>query len=405
VKIGHGPATVIGRRRASGSQRLKVRNVPVLGEARALREKERRATSLVHFARLFCCADLEKYLGLRGVQKSFAIAVLAASTFICAGLAAAQSEPSNSVTAVPGKTVTDETGRRVVVPPEVRRIVTLSPDLTETVYALGLGDRLVGDTDVCDTPPAAKLKPHVGNAISPNLEEVVALHPDLVMATTSINRSETVDSLKRLGITVYATDPHTVEGMLKSIERIAGLAGAEQRGRELVASLRERLDALHARLADRPLVHVLFVVWEDPLITIGQNTFIADALRWAGAESVILSNQNWPRVGLEVVVKLQPDYIILTSDHEQGEGKDSEDFKNRAGWREVRAVQQGHIVVVGSGIDRPSPGLVDAIEGLAHALHPEAFKERSGSRKPTMQDGSMTLHACGQQLQGTLCAL
>jgi iron complex transport system substrate-binding protein len=294
-----------------------------------------------------------------------------------AGPATGQSEAQRRAKASGGKTVTDETGRRVVVPPDVQRIVTLAPDLTETIYALGLEEHLVGDTEICDTPPAAKSKPHVGTPISPSLESVVALHPDLVLATTSINRRDSVDALRHLGLAVYTTDPHTVEGMIKSIEQIAFLANAGEPGAALVAGLRSRLDALHARLADVPLVHVLFVVWEDPLITVGQNTFIADALRWAGGESVILSKQNWPRVGLETVVKLQPDYIVLTGDHQKAEGSDALELQTRPGWKNLRAVEQGHIAVIGAGVDRPAPGLVGAIEELARVLHPEAFREKS----------------------------
>jgi cobalamin transport system substrate-binding protein len=291
-----------------------------------------------------------------------------------------------------GKTVIDETGRSVTVPAEVKRIVTLAPDQTETIYALGLGERLAGDTDTCDTPPAAKEKPHVGNAQNPNLEAVVALHPDLVLATTSINRRETVDTLRGLGFAVYTSDPHTVRGTLESIARVAEVAGAEAQGKALVARLQARLDALHGRLADMPLVHVLFVVWEDPLISIGQNTFIADALRWAGGESVILTDQNWPRVGLEEIVRLQPDYIVLTGDHVKAEGAGETDFRSRAGWKELRAVQLGHVSVISEGVDRPAPGLIDAIEELARVLHPDAFKEKGENGKEKMEDG-LRLHA------------
>ena len=124
--------------------------------------------------------------------------------------------------------VTDETGRRVAIPLRVRNIVTLAPDLTETVYALGLGERLAGDTTYCDSPPAAKDKPHVGAPQNPSLEAIVALHPDLVLATTSINSPQTVDALGAVGIAVYTSDPHTVRGMLDSIARMAELMGASK---------------------------------------------------------------------------------------------------------------------------------------------------------------------------------
>jgi iron complex transport system substrate-binding protein len=295
------------------------------------------------------------------------------------------------------RVVTDEVGRRVTIPAEVRRIVTLAPNLTETVYALGLEDRLAGDTDYCDTPPAAKSKPHVGNPQNPSLEAIVALHPDLVFATTSINTVETADALARLGIPVYTTDANTVRGMLDSVGHVADMIGAEARGAALVAQLQGRLDALQARLADRPLVHVLFVVWEDPLITIAQNTFIADALRWAGAESIVQSKQNWPHLSMEEVVRLQPDYIVLTPNHNGPNGESTgaqtelADLRARPVWKDLLAVELGHVVVAGDDALRPSPGLVDAIEQLAHELHPEVFSAESEMRNSSHDAGGLAM--------------
>ncbi|HWZ53276.1 MAG TPA: helical backbone metal receptor [Candidatus Acidoferrales bacterium] len=300
--------------------------------------------------------------------------------------------------------VTDETGRRVAIPADVKRVVTLAPNLTETIYALGLEERLAGDTDYCDTPPAAKLKPHVGGAQNPSLEAIVALHPDLVLATTSINRIETVDGLAKVGVAVYTTDPQTVRGMLESTARIAELMGAEAQGAALVAKLQARLDGLAARLADVPQVHALFVVWEDPLITIGQNTFIADALRWAGAESVILSQQKWPRVSFEEVVRLQPDYIVFASDHAGFGAEQLGALRTREAWKQLRAVELGHIAVISEEINRPSPGLVDAIEQLAREVHPDAFpKKENGkvpleNRKVKMESGSSVRVAAIEEL-------
>ncbi len=284
------------------------------------------------------------------------------------------------------RVVTDEVGRTVSVPADVRRIVTLAPNLTETIYALGLEDRLAGDTNYCDTPPAAKSKPHVGSPVDPSLEAIVALHPDLVLATTSINRRQTVDALARLGIAVYTSDPHTVRGILESMARMADLMGAAPQGAALAARLQARLDALRARLGDQKPVDVLFIVWEEPLVTIGQNTFIADALRWAGAHSVIQSKQNYPRVTFEEVVRLEPDYIVLTGEHEGAEENEGASLRARPEWNQIRAVEQGHVAVVGSAMDRPSPGLIDAIEQLAHELHPEAFAMKSATLNETAME-------------------
>jgi iron complex transport system substrate-binding protein len=270
------------------------------------------------------------------------------------------------------RTVIDDNGRKVTLPVDVRRVVSLAPNLTETIYALGLEDKLVGDTDVCDTPPAAKLKPHVGGTMNPNLEALVALHPDLVVAG-AINQWDIERALEHLGIPVYGTDPQTVEGMLASTRKVADILGADAKGAEVVGRLQARLDALKSKLADRPLAHVLFVVWMDPLITTGQDTFIADGLKWAGAESVVMSGQKWPHLSFEEVVRVQPEYIVLTPDHQESNATGLADLRSRSGWKDLQAVEEGHVVVISAAINRPSPGMIDAIEEAARAFHAEAF--------------------------------
>jgi iron complex transport system substrate-binding protein len=271
------------------------------------------------------------------------------------------------------KIITDGTGRSVAVPLQVQRVVSLAPNLTETVYALGLEDKLVGDTIYCDTPAAAKQKPHIGAPLTPSLEAIVALHPDLVLAT-AINRWETVEAITKLGIPVYTVEPRTVRDMLESISLLGDVLGAHEQGVVLTAKLKGTLDNLQTGLRDKPLVHVLFVVWEDPLITIGQNTFIADALRWAGAESVIISKQDWPQISMEEVLRLEPEYIVLASNHEGTDDSDQvRDLRGRGVWNQIEAVKLGRIVVVGEEVTRPAPGLVEVVVQLAHGLHPEVF--------------------------------
>jgi len=267
----------------------------------------------------------------------------------------------------------DEVGRRVLVPEPVRRIVSLAPNLTETVYALGAQDRLVGVTDYCDYPPEALAKPKVGGAVNPSIEQIAAMKPDLVLATRSLNRRETVEALERLGIAVYATDPHTVEGVFDSTRRVAEVLGVAGRAAALIADLRTRLDDLKQRLAAVPLRRVLFVVWHEPLISIGRETFVADALRRAGAESVVETAQDWPKLNMEEVVRLQPEYLVFASSHSESVRRTADELRSRPGWRAMRAVQQGRFAVVSDAVNRPSPRLVTAIEELAKQLHPEAF--------------------------------
>lgn len=274
--------------------------------------------------------------------------------------------------------VIDETGRHVAVPVEVHRIVALAPNLTEIVYALGAQDRLVGVSNYSDYPPEAKSKPRVGMPMNPNLEAIVAAHPDIVLITTQGNRRETADELARLGIAVYATNPHSVDSMLDSIEHIGGVIGATAQAESVAANLRQRLSALQSKLASAPVARVFFVVGESPLISLGEHTFIADALRYAGAQSVVHSKQDWPQISLEEVVRLNPDYLVFASSGFGGEDSTARqlaELRSEAGWRELPAVREGRVVVVSDEIDLPAPGLVDAIEKLARQLHPNIFED------------------------------
>ena len=268
---------------------------------------------------------------------------------------------------------TDEAGRIVRVPQPVRRIVSLAPSLTETLFALGAGNLLAGDTDYCDYPPEALSKPKVGGAINPSIEQIVALRPDLVLATKSLNRRETVAALDRLGIPTYVTDPHTVEAMIASTARLADVAGVHGAGAALAASLRERLAALQSRLNGEPARSVLFVVWTDPLISVGRDTFIADALRWAGARSVVESPQDWPQISLEGALRLQPEFLVFSGEHSEAEQRNLEALAQLPGWRDLDAAHEGRFAVVSEAFIRPAPRLLYAIEQLARQLHPQAF--------------------------------
>lgn len=294
---------------------------------------------------------------------------------LCTGSMRAQSSAPVPDVAHAGRDVMDEAGRTVRIPQPVQRIVSLAPSLTETIYALGLQDRLVGDTDYCDYPDDAQKKTKVGGAINPNLEQIAALRPDLVLVTKSLNRYDTVRALDSLGIPAFATDPHTVDEIVSSTERLAEILGARESGNALALDLEHRLSDLKQRLAASPPRRVLFVVWAEPLISIGKDTFIADALRRAGAISIVDSAQGWPQVNLEEVVKLQPEYLVFATGHGETGARDIDIFPSLPGWRLLDAVRNRRFAVISDAVNRPAPRIVSAIEDLARQLHPEAFIE------------------------------
>jgi len=312
--------------------------------------------------------DARKYIG----STSAAAALLLCVAFWCPTSRAQTPSAGSSPTPV-YKEFVDETGRTVRVPQPVQRIVSLAPSLTETVYALGVQDRLVGDTDYCDYPPDAQKKTKVGGAINPSLEQVVALRPDIVLVTKGLNLIETVNALDNLGVSSYATDPHTVQEIIFSTERLAGVLGVSEAGAALGADLERHLAELQQRLSGLPPRRVLFIVWSDPLISVGKGTFIADAMRLAGATSIVDSAQDWPHMSLEEVVRLQPEFLVFASSHSDGAQNDFDVLAERPGWRGLDAVRNRHFAVISDAVNRTAPRIVSAIEDLARQLHPEAF--------------------------------
>ena len=286
-------------------------------------------------------------------------------------------------TAAPSyRDVVDETGRSVHVPQPVRRIVSLAPSVTETIYALGLQDRLVGDTDFCDFPADAQKKTKVGGAINPSLEVIAHLKPDLVLVTRHLNSLDTVHSLDALGIPYYATDPRSVDEIISSTKKLSDVLGVPEAGAAVAQELQRRLAELKAKIGALPPSRVLFIVWSDPLISIGKDTFIADALRRAGAVSIVDSSQSWPQVNLEEVLRLQPEFLVFADAHGEDTPRNFEALSIRPAWRNLHAVQERHFAVISDAVNRPAPRIVSAIEQLAEQLHPEAFGDKSAAPKP-----------------------
>jgi len=300
--------------------------------------------------------------------------------FICLARSHAQAPESGAAAASPAaastREVVDEFGRTIHVPATIQRVVSLAPSLTETIFALGLQDRLVGDTTYCDFPAEAQKKTKVGDAINPSLEAIVALHPDLVLVT-NLNRLETVNALADLRIPSYGTNPHNVDDIISSTRRLAGLFGAPDAGASLANDLHRRLSDTRERVAPFPLRRVLFVVWAQPLISVGKDTFIADALQHAGAVSIVDSSQSWPQLNLEEVVRQQPDFLVFAESHGASATVNAGTFSSLPGWRTLDAVRNQRYAVTSDAVNRPAPRIVSAIADLARQLHPEAFPEKS----------------------------
>jgi iron complex transport system substrate-binding protein len=273
--------------------------------------------------------------------------------------------------AIPGATrpVVDETGRKILVPEHPRRIISLAPSITEILYALGQGDRIVGDTDYCDYPAAATQKPHIGAVLNPSIEEIIALKPDLVIGSAEGNRRETADQMAHLGIPLYGLSDKSVDDVLKSVRDLGALLECPAEASALASSLDRRVHAVERRVAGLPKPRVLFVTWYQPLITIGAHNFVADVIRRAGGVSISEDLPGeWPHLGLEAVLARQPDVILLPKSHSYTPSLD--EFRHMPGWRDLAAVKSGRVYFISDTIVRPCPRLVDSLEEVARILHP-----------------------------------
>ncbi|MGQ9497151.1 MAG: ABC transporter substrate-binding protein [Desulfotomaculales bacterium] len=294
--------------------------------------------------------------------------------------------PRENKAGIPGfpVQVTDDAGRRVTVPSPPERIVSLAPSITEILFALGLEAQVVGVTDVCDYPPAAKQKEKIGSFADPSLEKIVALKPDLVLAA-DINQ-KVVDRLERLNVPAIVLKPRDVDGVLGNITLVGRATGRERQAADLVRELRARIDAVMSKVelfaAARPKVY--YEVWYEPLCTAGPGTFIDDVIRLAGGVNVAAdAPQPWPQYSLEVLLRKNPDVMLHSYGHDNTGHQTAEDIARRPGWSGLNFVRHRRIYVIDADlITRPGPRLVKAVEAVAQMLHPEIFVKGKASVAP-----------------------
>lgn len=260
------------------------------------------------------------------------------------------------------RSVVDELGRTVNVRSSPSRIVSLAPSVTETLFALGLGDRIVGVTSYCNYPPEAETKERVGDTQRPGIEKIIALKPDLVIIVTASQLEQFVTRLDDLGVPVYVSNPSNVEDVLESIDRLGELTGSAERARYLSSSLRARIEAVRARVSQQPQPKVLMILGNEPLITVGGTSFINDLITRAGGRSISSDEKNdYPQYSLESAVAKQPEVIFLQS----GEPDLPERLKQTPAARAGRVYQLDSDLLL-----RPGPRIVDGLEQMASRIHP-----------------------------------
>ncbi|WFN34044.1 helical backbone metal receptor [Methanogenium sp. S4BF] len=291
------------------------------------------------------------------------------------------------------RTITDDFGRELSLPAPPRRIVSLAPANTEILYALGLGDRVVGVTDYCNYPEAALGVDKVGGYSSVNIEKVLQAKPDLVIAAFG-NTEEVITHLENLGITVLALNPASIEDVTDNILLVGEATWADDEAAAVVADMQARIDAVKTAVACADTTpSVVHMVWNDPIWVSGSGSFQDEMFAIAGATNAFSSVQGWEIVSMEEFIVTDPDVIIANSGAGMGGG--NYDILYRYVTEEPRfqglsAVQNDRVYLVDSDIiDRGSPRIVDALEVVARDIHPECFPEDNGAQPvPTQSPAS-----------------
>jgi iron complex transport system substrate-binding protein len=283
-------------------------------------------------------------------------------------------------------TVTDNLNRTVVVRRAPRRIVSLAPKNTELLFAIGTGEQVVGVTSQCNYPPEARDCERVGvfSGKSLSLEKIVSLEPDLVVSAGEFHRA-IVDELERLGLVVAAMGADSLSELYDEIQLMGKMTGHEDQAANLVGRMRDRVERVRESTrqispAQRPTVY--YQVWDSPLTAAGPASFIGEMIELAGGINVIADRTaRYPQISEEALLQLNPDVILAPTSH--GAPVTPEDFRNKPGWPDLRAVRNGRIHLIdGDSVSRCGPRLVDALEAMTHALYEQPSAAPAGSAAP-----------------------
>lgn len=270
------------------------------------------------------------------------------------------------------QTFIDDLERKIFLAKPPTRIVSLAPNITETLFAIGVGEKIVGVTTSCDYPAEAMKKPKVGG-VHPNLEAVVAQRPDLIV--TLPLQADVLAAFDQLKIPVFMLDAQTVEQVLSHIHTLGRMLGHSKEADEMVLAMRRRITAVSERTASLTRPRLLYVLNSHPLITVGPGSFIHQVIELAGARNIAGDAASaYPRISMEEVLRDDPEIIVFPIGAQEGIPQHEQQQWLR--WTGLSAVKHDRFARIPSVLlDRPGPRLVDGLERLAHAIHSHAFPQ------------------------------
>lgn len=270
-------------------------------------------------------------------------------------------------------TVKDAMGVEVIVEKAPERIVSTSPSETEILFALGLGDKIVGVSDFDNYPQEALEKPKMGGVSNPNEEAIIAANPDLVIGGISM-KEDIAERLRSLGLTLYKTETKTVQEVLDSILQIGVITGTQEQAKAIVAAMEEDIRivseaAATVKEADRKKVYIEFA----PGWTVGSGEFMDELITIAGGVNIAADMQGWSQINEEKIIQDNPDVIFYAADLvDFDSGKPLEELiKERSGWSSIKAIQEGRLVPLNEDIlSRTGPRLTQGLLDISEGLYP-----------------------------------
>jgi iron complex transport system substrate-binding protein len=311
---------------------------------------------------------------LRRAAVSLALALVLAVPLLTAGCGGGSGSTSpSSPAAVPSTgpiTASDDSGQQVTLSAPAERVVSIAPANTEIAFAIDAGSKLVAGTSYDDYPEAAKSLPKIGDFANPSVEKIVSFRPDLVLATGGI-QAGLRGKLERLGIKVFVVDPMTLDAVYADMTALGRLLGVKSQADALVDSMKQRAATIQEKVSSAAKSSVFVEIYNKPLMTAGSGTLIDDLINKAGGANIGAGAGNgFPSFSTEVLLQKNPDVYIATTGAQQDPGQ----IAARAGYRGLKAVQDGRVYVVEDNlVVRAGPRLVDGLEQLASMIHPEIF--------------------------------
>jgi iron complex transport system substrate-binding protein len=270
------------------------------------------------------------------------------------------------------RTFVDDLGRKIFLAKAPTRVVSLAPSITEILYAIGLTDEIVGVSEFCDYPVAAKQKPKVGYA-HPNIEVIISLQPDLVLAPRAFLRADLLAKLEQLKIPTFVVDPESFEEIPSRIQTVGRILNRSASADAVAMTMRQRIAAIRNKLDMVAQVRVLYVLNSQPLITVGPGSYIHQVISLAGGSNIASqATVPYPHLNMEAVLKEDPEIIIFPIGN--AEGIPPAEQQEWLRWTSLSAVKQGRLHQISADVlNRPGPRIVEGLEALARVIHPEAF--------------------------------